>query len=355
MQPLPFQLAAEAADAGWMLRETIIWQKDKTLPWSSGGRMRNAFEYVLLLVKSNDNKFYVDRLRDPTELTQWWVKWPERYNPHGRVPTNVWDISIPVQGSWKTPAIAHACPLPPDLIERLVLLSTDEGDVVFDPFAGTGVVVAEAERLGRRGIGIELNSAYVKAYKRYVLPEIKKRDGDDPLAINADEARTRRDALIKLRALKYPKVLLQGLSKERPTIAPPFAVAVIHDPFDRTALLEGNGLLKLHIVVAVGGDGSVIDATSLALKKIAERPPASKFGVEATLSVVNKKEFAKALAPRKRLWLYEAGRTWKPVGQVDLVKAAERLTLSGSHLVRGENYRYSPIVSNLRVEEEPSQ
>ena len=66
------------------------------------------------------------------------------YNPHGPVPTNVWDIPIPVQGSWKTPAIAHACPLPPDLIERLVFISTDPGDVVFDPFAGTGVVVAEA-------------------------------------------------------------------------------------------------------------------------------------------------------------------------------------------------------------------
>src|SRR5439155_7245663 len=156
MEPLPFQLTQEARDAGWMLRDIIIWEKNKTLPWSGRGRLRNAFEYVLLFVKSESFKFHVDRVRDRVRLEQWWVKWPERYNPLGKVPTNVWRIPIPVQGAWKNTDVEHMCPLPPDLVERLILLSSDPGDVVFDPFAGAGVVVAEAQRLGRRGLGIEL-------------------------------------------------------------------------------------------------------------------------------------------------------------------------------------------------------
>ena len=43
VQPLPFELASEAADEGWVLREVIVWLKDKTLPWSNRGRLRNTF------------------------------------------------------------------------------------------------------------------------------------------------------------------------------------------------------------------------------------------------------------------------------------------------------------------------
>lgn len=97
MEPLPFQLAEEAADAGWILREVLIWQKQKTSPWSSGRRLRNVFEYVLLFAKSSSYKFYSDRLRDPENLEEWWVKWPERYHPVGKAPTNVWEIRSPAR------------------------------------------------------------------------------------------------------------------------------------------------------------------------------------------------------------------------------------------------------------------
>src|SRR5436190_23936952 len=50
LEPLPFQLAQELSDTGWRLRDIIIWKKNKTLPWASPGRLRNAFEYVLFFV-----------------------------------------------------------------------------------------------------------------------------------------------------------------------------------------------------------------------------------------------------------------------------------------------------------------
>ncbi len=178
---LPFELAREAEGEKWLLREIIIWLKDKTLPWSSRGRMRNSFEYILLFVKSDRFKYNVERLREPSDLEQWWVRYPERYNPQGKAPTNVWPVPIPVQGSWANTTIQHACPLPADLIERMLLISTDPGDVALDPFAGSGVVVAEAQRLKRRGLGVELIDEHIQAFHQTVLPEITQRRGTDLL------------------------------------------------------------------------------------------------------------------------------------------------------------------------------
>jgi len=62
----------------------------------------------------------------------------------------------------------HPAAFPPGLIERILTLSTDSGDVVLDPFAGSGVTVAQAEQMDRKGIGFELNEEYCESY-----PELK--------------------------------------------------------------------------------------------------------------------------------------------------------------------------------------
>jgi site-specific DNA-methyltransferase (adenine-specific) len=55
----------------------------------------------------------------------------------------------------------HPCQLPETVLERLVLMTTDEGDIVLDPFAGTGTTLIAAKRLGRNYIGIELDGKYI--------------------------------------------------------------------------------------------------------------------------------------------------------------------------------------------------
>jgi len=55
----------------------------------------------------------------------------------------------------------HPCQLPETVLERLILMTTDEGDIVLDPFNGTGTTVVAAKRLGRKYIGIELDKNYV--------------------------------------------------------------------------------------------------------------------------------------------------------------------------------------------------
>ncbi len=61
---------------------------------------------------------------------------------------------------------AHPCQLPVHLLERLILMSTDEGDVILDPFMGTGTTAVAAARLGRKVIGIDIDSEYVKITQR---------------------------------------------------------------------------------------------------------------------------------------------------------------------------------------------
>src|SRR3989344_275632 len=107
---LPFDLCKIAEKAGWKLQEIIIWEKDRTLPYSRKGEMRNIFEYVLFFVKTNDFKYYPKRITD-FDLKEWWIKYPERYSTGGKIPTDIWKFPIPVQGSWGSSYIRHFCPL----------------------------------------------------------------------------------------------------------------------------------------------------------------------------------------------------------------------------------------------------
>ena len=65
----------------------------------------------------------------------------------------------------------HPCQLPIHLLERIILMSTDENDIVLDPFVGTGTTAIAAKRLGRRFIGIDIDEKYVNITKDKLLEE----------------------------------------------------------------------------------------------------------------------------------------------------------------------------------------
>jgi len=344
LYPLPFQLAQEAKDAGWQLRDVVVWRKDKTLPWSGKGRLRNAFEYILLLSKTDGFKYYVDRIRDPIRLEQWWVKWPERYNPQGKVPTNVWDIPIPVQGSWRNSAIEHMCPLPADLVERLVLLSTDPGDVVLDPFAGSGVVVAEAERLGRFGVGVEIVERSVKAFRSVTRPEVMKRNRDDALGKVQARSVWLQQVICNLRVVKYPRPLLQMLQKERPDLPRPrLVLAVLRR---RGAVpAAGQQTIPVKLVCVVEGSASRLEAVRKTLEGAAKVPPSSKFGIASEIEVVSPADLERYLG-RRRWYLYRNGRTWKRDGTITPANILRLLEEPAAG-------KWPPILSNVECNEDP--
>src|SRR5712692_2733790 len=168
----PFDLASRLRRIGWVLQDVIVWHKDKTLPWSHRGKLRNIFEYVLFFTKGPKFKYYLSRVRETDDLKEWWVRYPERYSPQGKAPTRTWSIAIPRQGSWGDNWVRHFCPFPPEIVRRIVLLTTKKGDVVFDPFAGSGVVLAQSQALNRNYVGLDLRKRYRQMFRSKVLPSI---------------------------------------------------------------------------------------------------------------------------------------------------------------------------------------
>jgi DNA modification methylase len=179
VQLLPFEVADRLKDIGFTLKDVIIWDKKRTLPWTNKGEMRNVFEYIMVFSKGEEMKHEVNRIKNPKDLKKWWVKYPERYNPKGKTPSNIWEFSnrwefdIPTQGAWSDDSVRHACPFSPRLVERIISLTTDEEDTVFDPFAGTGTVPAQAKAMGRKAFGFELNEDYIREKKEKIKPRIK--------------------------------------------------------------------------------------------------------------------------------------------------------------------------------------
>jgi len=81
-------------------------------------------------------------------------------HPFGPLVSDVWtDIHRIKHNGKRDP---HPCQLPIHLMDRLILLTTDENDIVLDPFSGTGTTAISAKRLGRKYIGFELDKEYAE-------------------------------------------------------------------------------------------------------------------------------------------------------------------------------------------------
>lgn len=246
LELLPLELGDIASNIGWKLRDLIIWDKQYSLPWHQKGQMRNTSEHVLFMTKSDDYKFEVDRIKNLDEISKWWIDFPERFNPKGKTPTNIWGFPILRRGNWPNPAlIDHLCPFPTGLVTRIIELSTDEGDLVFDPFAGSGVVLAQAEVMKREYFGFEINPEYVNMFysevKQNVADEwekLKKRR-----SIFDGAKRDFEKTIMNLRSLKYSrqvaKAFLEPLNEvEKEKVKAVICIAKIPESYQRGLYID---------------------------------------------------------------------------------------------------------------------
>jgi DNA modification methylase len=296
---LPFEMAERIKHCGWNFTDILIWKKDKTLPWSKKGQLRNIFEYVLFFTKSDHYKFYDDRIRifEFSELKQWWTRFPERYNPEGTLPTNVWEYPIPTQGIWGKKSFRHFNPLPPKMIERILLLTTDDGDVVLDPFAGSGTVLSVADFMHRRWFGFEMNKVYCDMFEKYVLKETKEemlieKKRDDELEVLRKQFK---ETIKNLRLAKFPKSLIREsyrrkvLDIEKDSINAVFAIS--REPTkDELSKMPDNKFMVENIFL-VFNDDVKSEFVQKQIEEIASKAPLSKFGIDPRIFVVNKNEF----------------------------------------------------------------
>jgi site-specific DNA-methyltransferase (adenine-specific) len=113
-------------------------------------------------------------------------------HPFGPLVSDVWtDIHRIKHNKYRD---EHPCQLPIHLLERIILMSTDENDIVLDPFVGTGTTVIAAKRLGRRFIGIDIDETYVNITKNKLSKELpNSKVGDTWVSFYLDEIVTIRN------------------------------------------------------------------------------------------------------------------------------------------------------------------
>ena len=170
---IPWMLAFALRADGWYLRQDIIWHKPNPMPESVQDRCTKAHEYIFLMSKSQKYQYDADaikeelickphapknkankndgHLRNDVGTERMEKVWGESGMANKR---SVWTVTT------KPYAGAHFAVFPSDLIEPCILAGAAPGQVVLDPFMGSGTTAQVAQNLGRQYLGCELNPEY---------------------------------------------------------------------------------------------------------------------------------------------------------------------------------------------------
>lgn len=130
---------------GWELRQELVWRRPGAVQFNARMFAPND-ERVIWLVR-NDGV-------------------PHKWNQEAARWLSVWDMAPPVEVD------GHPCPFPIELPKRCILATTDPGDVVLDPFMGSGTTLRAAKDLGRRAIGIEIEERYCEIAAKRLAQEV---------------------------------------------------------------------------------------------------------------------------------------------------------------------------------------
>ncbi|MGZ8287103.1 MAG: DNA methyltransferase [Allosphingosinicella sp.] len=152
-----YRVGAALQDAGYWILNDIIWRKSNPMPNFRGTRFTNAHETLIWASRSEDSRYTFNyramkALNDELQMRSDWLlpicSGGERVKDGGTK--------------------AHPTQKPESLLYRVMLACTNKGDVVLDPFFGTGTTGAVARRLGRRWIGIEREKRYVRVARERI-------------------------------------------------------------------------------------------------------------------------------------------------------------------------------------------
>ena len=173
---IPWMLAFALRADGWWLRQDIIWNKPNPMPESVKDRCTKSHEYIFLLSKSKQYHYDNEAIKEPVKQ-DWGTRdrTEGKYHnkgtglqPHSGLTKSyttknkrsVWTVTNkPYKG-------AHFAVYPPDLIEPCIKAGSEEGDIVLDPFMGSGTTAIVSKSLNRHYIGCELHEDYGKLIQK---------------------------------------------------------------------------------------------------------------------------------------------------------------------------------------------
>ena len=186
---IPWRVAFALQADGWYLRQDIIWHKPNPMPESVTDRCTKAHEYIFMLTKNARYYYDAAAIKEPAKYIdksngktiyksaaaydgkhsdkqrghgrrhagfndRWDAMTKEEQQATGANKRDVWTVATkPFKGS-------HFATFPPDLIEPCILAGSKPGDIVLDPFGGSGTVAGVSVKHGRNAILCELNPEY---------------------------------------------------------------------------------------------------------------------------------------------------------------------------------------------------
>ena len=162
-----FRVGAALQDIGFWILNDVIWRKSNPMPNFRGTRLTNAHETLIWAAKSEKSKYTFNyrALKTGNDDLQMRSDW--------EFPICTGGERIKGDDGAKT----HPTQKPESLLYRILIASTKPGDVVLDPFFGSGTTGAAAKYLGRRFIGCERDKTYIAAAKKRIA-RVKPLDGE---------------------------------------------------------------------------------------------------------------------------------------------------------------------------------
>ena len=166
-------------ELGLTCRSWVIWYY--TFGVNCKRKFSRSHAHLFHFVKdANDFTFNIDDILVPSARMTTYAD--RRANPKGRLPDDTWVLRPQdlLEGwnadddTWYFPRVAgtfkerqgfHGCQMPEQLLGRIILVSSNAGETVLDPFAGSGTTLAVAKKLGRGYLGFELSADYARAVK----------------------------------------------------------------------------------------------------------------------------------------------------------------------------------------------
>lgn len=191
--PLDIELHGIFKNLNLSLRNRIIWRFGHGL--HNKTRFSGRYETIMWYTKGDEYTFNLDAVRVPSKYPgkkayRGEKKGEYSSNPKGKNPDDIWDMDLDV---WEIPNVKsnhvektkHPCQFPVGLVERLVLALSNEGDLVFDPYLGTGTTGVACAIHNRRFWGCEILIEYATIAERRIAAALdggaKYRPYDQPL------------------------------------------------------------------------------------------------------------------------------------------------------------------------------